>query len=393
MISFKPPQTNYSSFDDIARFNMIWGVSFLLVPLFFTLFIIHLIFGDQGWVTSLSAIFVAAANLLLLFKTRKYGISAAFFVVMSVIMCQILIFLVDDSPMVANVMWCILISFFTFFMAGSILGTLVLIINISGIIVFMKNNSLEVIMERGIAFTSFDLGKVVNIYFVTFALSLLFARIMNNRKKVNHNYDLQITRNETLLKEIHHRVKNNLQIISSLLRLQAAEIEDEKVNKYFDEAIGRIRSIALIHERMYGDGDLSNVDIKSYLESLSEEIMSSIQNEKHIETTINSSFDKIDIKSVVPISLIFNELLTNSLKHGFAKSDKGVIRISLQEAGDKIVVIYADSGEWKQPTNPNSFGLELIRTLTDQLEGKMNRNSQEGTVYTFEFSKENFFFT
>ena len=392
MISFKPPQTNYSSFDDIARFNMIWGVSFLLVPIFFTLFIIHLIFGDQGWVTSLSAIFVAAANLLLLFKTRKYGISAAFSVVMSVIMCQILIFLVDDSPMIANVMWCILISFFTFFMAGSILGTLVLIINITGIIVFMKTNSLEVIMERGIAFTSFDLGKVVNIYFVTFALSFLFAKIMNSRRKMNKNYDIQISKNETLLKEIHHRVKNNLQIISSLLRLQAAEVEDEKVNKYFDEAIGRIRSIALIHERMYGDGDLSNVDIKAYLKNLCEEIMSSIQNEKQVETTINSSFDKIDIKSVVPISLIFNELLTNSLKHGFANSEKGNIRISLQEAGSKIVLVYADNGEWKQPTNPNSFGLELIRTLTDQLEGEMNRNSQVGTVYTFEFNKENFFF-
>ena len=209
---------------------------------------------------------------------------------------------------------------------------------------------------------------------------------------ISQKYEKEIARNELLLKEIHHRVKNNLQIISSLLKLQAAESSNSRVQEHFNEAISRIRAMALIHEKMYTNDDLAQIDIKSYLISLAQDILKSIQSETNIEFNIESQIDKIDVKSIVPISLIFNELITNSLKHGFNNQKNGKIDVKIINQHDVILFKYCDNGNWRIPENEATFGLELIKTLTDQLEGKFSRKIDNGTHYEFEFHSKPFFF-
>ena len=215
---------------------------------------------------------------------------------------------------------------------------------------------------------------------------------MKNNKDINNRYQAEISRNEILLKEIHHRVKNNLQIISSLLRLQAAETNDKAVDEHFCEAINRIRSMALIHEKMYGNDDLSRLDIKSYLTTLVEDITNSMNSRTDIKLKVESKMSKIDIKSIVPISLIFNELVTNSLKHAFAQKDSGKIEVEITLESDYVVFKYYDDGDWKEPKSESTFGFELIKSLVHQLDGECAREIHNGTHYKFKFDSNVMFY-
>ncbi len=389
----KAPYTNYKSLEDISRFNMMWGVSLLLLPIFLFLVVMHFYFGDQGWITALIASGVSALNLIILKKSLKYKVVTIYSVVGSVIMCQVLVFYIQDSTIVADIMWSVLISFFAFFMLGPVSGTLVLLINITGILLFFNQATPEEIDQRQFDVHTVNLSKIINVYYVGIALCMLFTRIINNQRKVNQQYEGELARSETLLKEIHHRVKNNLQIISSLLKLQAAEVGHQEVREHFDEAIGRIRSMALIHEKMYGIDDSAHVDITSYLHSLSNEIVDSLQFEEMVQFEVESDLARMDIKSLVPISLIFNELITNSLKHAFSERTGGNIFVKIERKGEEVVFTYSDNGTWKPPKSESTFGMELIKTLTAQLDGKCEREINNGTRFTFVFDSNQLFFT
>ena len=392
MIKLKPPKTDYASLDDVGKFNMMWNISLVLVPVFFILFVTHLVYNDPSWITSFTAILLALSNSLLLYKTRKYKLAGIISTILAVLISQSVIFLVNDSHIAADVMWCVLVGIFAFFLFGGLIGTFVLLLNLSGLIIFLMNGGPEEIIGKGVSPGQVNYRMVVNVYYVALALAFILYKMISNNQDVNKRYELEIQRNEILLKEIHHRVKNNLQIISSLLKLQAAESENDSVSEHFDEAINRIRSMALIHEKMYNNDDLSKIDIQSYLVSLTEDICSSIGFDSNIEFNVNSEIKQVDIKSIVPISLIFNELITNSMKHGFAESDSGEINVEIKVKNDKTIFEYRDNGKWKEPAKKMTFGLDLLDTLTEQLEGNFDRKFDNGTEYTFSFETETLFF-
>ena len=198
-----------------------------------------------------------------------------------------------------------------------------------------------------------------------------------------HSSYISLNDKELLLKEIHHRVKNNLQLISSLLRLQSLDIHDEKVEKHFNEAVDRIRSIALIHEKMYQQNELSKIDLELYLKSLVNDILTSNTSNKLIQIDINSEIESINIKNIVPIALLLNELITNSLKHAFEEQNEGKITIKMKKNGECTNLIYSDNGQWKTPSNSNGFGTKLIETLCIQLDGKYTKDVSNGTTYYF----------
>jgi len=187
-----------------------------------------------------------------------------------------------------------------------------------------------------------------------------------------------------LLKEIHHRVKNNLQLISSLLRLQAADIGDEKVESHFNEAVDRIKSMSLIHEKMYQQDELAKLDLQEYLEALVNEILASHSSNKSISINVHSELTQVNIKNIVPIALLFNELIINSLKHAFTNHDKGEINISVIKNENGFLISYADNGTWVEPTKASSFGFELIDTLCQQLDGSCIRDINKGTSYNIQ---------
>ena len=197
---------------------------------------------------------------------------------------------------------------------------------------------------------------------------------------------------ELLLRELHHRVKNNLQIISSLINLQSNGIKDSGDLEIFRESQSRVKSMAIIHEKLYQSVDLSNINFKGYIQSLVSYLISyyskeSIDIEMDVENDIVLNMD-----TAVPCGLIINELFINSLKHAFVAKNSGKIKVSLHP--DKIedgcyILIMSDNGvglpDDVDIENPQKLGLQLVVSLTNQLDGKIILDTTEGTKYTIRF--------
>ena len=202
--------------------------------------------------------------------------------------------------------------------------------------------------------------------------------------------NLSLREKEQLLREIHHRVKNNLQIISSLLNLQTENIKDKKFLSLIRESQNRIKSMALVHEMLYATADLSNIKFKNYTHTLCDSIYQSYKRPKmnivfHIEVPENVSFE---IDKMIHLGLIMNEIISNSLKYAF-KKNKGCISISLKKEAAKFKLVMKDDGvgmplgfNKKQHSN---LGMQLIYMLSEQLDGTVNRINKEGVGYTITF--------
>lgn len=228
----------------------------------------------------------------------------------------------------------------------------------------------------------------VEIYTVLRLSRMNEQEIISDLKKTNS--ELQQANNEktVMLQEIHHRVKNNLQVVISLIKLQTESIEDPKTINTFEELKMRLISIARMHEMMYLSDKINKINFNSYVQDLSEMILETTGNTKQVNLSVNTNVDHLSAEGIVPLALLLNELITNSIKHAFEDSDScNVINVSFERINqDHYELSYADSGRWKQkPEASNGFGLELIELLTEQLEGKSKREVKEGgTTYQFE---------
>ena len=193
---------------------------------------------------------------------------------------------------------------------------------------------------------------------------------------------------DVLIKEIHHRVKNNLQIISSLLRLQSYEINDLEAKEKFMDSVNRIKSISNLHETIYQSDNILGIDLNAYLKNLAQNLIESYSIEKNIELYIKSDLINVENDHVVPLSLILNEMISNSIKHGFADSDSGKISISISKINElnQYRLLYSDSGSWVISEKSNSFGTELIQSLVDQLNGSIEQKpNTEKSEYSITF--------
>jgi PAS domain S-box-containing protein len=195
---------------------------------------------------------------------------------------------------------------------------------------------------------------------------------------------------EVLLQEIHHRVKNNLQIVASLLELQAHGIEDETVKQYLRESNNRVKSMALIHKMLYRSESLSAVDVPAYLGELSGIISSSIGIAgTHPDVEVTADPLSLGIDTLIPLGLIVTELLTNALKYAVSPG-KGRVEISLEDLGTHGRLVVADNGPGLpgglDTKNPVTLGLQLTTTLTSQIEGSlMIEDNHPGTRFTITF--------
>lgn len=388
---FKPPGTRYTSITDVGKFNMLWHVCLSLAFVFTILFAIHLSFGDDNWTTSLAALGLAIINLVVLNQTRKYKVIGVLSIIIGMLICQTSVYIVQDSHVITDAMWCILVAFFTFFLFGSFFGTCVLLLNLSLLVCYLMFSDDATLLNKGLTSEQVDMRMVVNVLYVALALAFVIYKMIKNNDEMIGRYESQMKQNEILLKEVHHRVKNNLQIVSSLLRLQAAENSNDKVIGQFEEAIGRIRSMALIHEKMYVNEDFASIDVNSYITSLVDDISKSIHTDCTVELKLSTEVRQIDIKSIVPLSLLLNELITNSIRHGFENMQSACIEISMEEAGDTVLLYYSDNGNWKEGVQ-SGFGLELINTLVEQLHGTYECTRERGTHYRFVLDADEFFF-
>jgi PAS domain S-box-containing protein len=197
---------------------------------------------------------------------------------------------------------------------------------------------------------------------------------------------------EVMLKEIHHRVKNNLQVISSLLRLQSRSIDDHDILEIFQESQHRVRSMALIHEKLYRSQDLAHVDFGSYIQDLANFLFRSYTSQRGaVDLDIDANDVSLPIDTAVPCGLIINELISNSLKHAFVDGREGKIQVRLVADQERqIRLSVSDDGvgfsEDIDYTTSPSLGLQLVNTLVDQLDGQIELYNGSGTRFEIAFA-------
>ncbi len=218
---------------------------------------------------------------------------------------------------------------------------------------------------------------------------IYYLKQKNNEKLAVLNNDLasKNAENELLLREIHHRVKNNLEVVSSLLALQSAQIEDSKTKDAMIEGQNRVNSIGIVHQKLYQGTNLGAVEMKDYFLNLSESILDSFGAEQRIDLKLAMENLDLDIDTAVPLGLIVNELLTNTIKYAFPKGEKGTITIKLHKQENNILRLeVADNGVGKSGiTHGTGFGSQLVSLLTQQLNGTMAEESKNGTTLIFDF--------
>lgn len=226
-------------------------------------------------------------------------------------------------------------------------------------------------------------------------LSFLIYRLFTKNKQIRlqnkkiTNQNSIITRanseNEILLKEIHHRVKNNLQVISSLLGLQSLSITDQKAKDAIQEGRSRVHSMSLIHQNLYKKDNLTGIEMEPYIKKLCKDLIQTY----HIGAAEITFYEEVeeglilDVETVVPLGLIINELVTNSLKYAFQNRRKGLISVLLKEDQKELLLIIKDNGigldQEILKMKKESFGHSLIRAFRDKLEAEMNITGKEGT--------------
>jgi PAS domain S-box-containing protein len=217
---------------------------------------------------------------------------------------------------------------------------------------------------------------------------------VTDRKKAEDQIRKDLEEKEVLLKEIHHRVKNNLTVISSLLNLQSRQIKTkQQALAAFKESRDRVFAMALVHEKLYQTDNFSSVDMKSYLDDMSRQLvkMYHFSHDVHLKLNVNEA--SIDINRAIPCGLILNELITNALKYAFPQGRKGEITVSFRPfektfyelvVSDNGVGLPDDLDIEKSP----SLGLHLVRMLTSQLNGTWRLSREKGTSFTIRFPKK-----
>ncbi len=218
--------------------------------------------------------------------------------------------------------------------------------------------------------------------------------VMDALQKTTAKTEASLKEKEVLLREIHHRVKNNMQVISSLLRLQSRNVKDEQQIEMLKESQNRIKAMALIHEKLYRSKDLANIDFNDYIKNLVNDLFLSYKvSTGKVALKMNIETVSFGIDTAIPCGLIINELVSNSLKYAFPKGKDGEIKISLRtlEEGD-IELIVSDNGvsipKDLDFRNTESLGLRLITNLTEkQLQGKVELNRNKGTEFQIKFKE------
>ncbi|WP_424356152.1 histidine kinase dimerization/phosphoacceptor domain -containing protein [Methanobacterium sp. MBAC-LM] len=214
----------------------------------------------------------------------------------------------------------------------------------------------------------------------------------SKRKKAEEDLKASLKEKEILMKEIHHRAKNNLTIISSLLNLQSRHINDKEALGVFRESQNRARSMALIHEKLYRSDDLRKIDFGEYIRSLTIELFNSYRASQGIELNMDIDNIDLDINTAVPLALIVNEIVTNSLKYAFPDKKTGNVSVHFAKNSDEMQLIVEDNGigfpgdlDFR---NTNSLGMQLVTSLTDQIKGSIRLERDEGTKFIIDFKEK-----
>lgn len=231
------------------------------------------------------------------------------------------------------------------------------------------------------------------VFFLNNNQNLAFSRARKEilqRKKISSKLKKSLMEKEILLKEIHHRVKNNLSIIIGLLNIQSTDNE-HSTKEIIEDSVNRIYSIALVHEMLYGNEGLSSIIMKNYINDITSHITSTMDNIRNVEIVNKVKDIRLTIDSAVPCGIILNEIITNSLKHAFSNNESGLITITMDEnENTEIVLNVCDNGtgfpeqENLQEKN-KTLGIYLVHQLSEQMNGRIEQYNDNGACFRLTF--------
>ena len=399
---FKAPTLDGGDYFERSRYRLTWNINITL--LFALLLLTVLSYWTKSSYTlfyETSLIIIAAATAYLKIKREYKLVSIALSAVMySVVLFSM--FSVNGYVHYLENFWLLIIVLYIYFIRGRVLGAIFLIGNIlAGSFFFIqriKENSAKIselyfgrTLSMSIEFTICMLIIGYIIHQFVFTREYAEAKMKKANESLNDEkliVDAQNKEKTVLLQEIHHRVKNNLQVVTSLLRMQSEKMQSKEAKQGFQDATNRVLTMALIHQKMYQSDNLSKLDLSDYLESLSADILRTNDTKSEIRCELNIEIDQIGVKTVVPIALIITELITNSVKHAFANVQEPLVKIYMINEADEIHLRYSDNGTWSD-TSDESFGMLLIETFTEQLDGTCSRSTMSsGTSYDFCFKTQ-----
>ena len=394
-----PPISKYNDYYKQGKFNLTWYGYLIFFSLSLSLTVIHFFGNSPNIYFTMIGLGMSIFGLTYMKLTHKYYLIAVVTVFVTFFITQSMIYTQINPDRTVDIMWIFTIALYAFYVLNYLWGILFLIFNFAGLIFwqyYLKGSYVGYVPISSLS-TADQLDYFLNIIFGLIIISYLIIRFIKetnyaSNQYIKTNFELNQTNKvvskqndekTVMLKEIHHRVKNNLQIITSLLRLQSRELKDSESIQHFKDATNRVVAMALIHDKMYQSESLSKINLLNYLTELIDDLIQSYSIEIPIKKSIKSDIQLISPKSLVPIALIFNELVSNSLKHAFKTLNKGEIEIKVISDANNIVITYKDNGIWLEKQKSYSFGVELIETLTEQLEGELSRDISNGTIYTF----------
>ena len=215
---------------------------------------------------------------------------------------------------------------------------------------------------------------------------------INSLKVAEENFRTSLEEKELLLRELHHRVKNNMQIISSLLSLQSQHIKDKRDLKIFESSQNRVKTMSLIHEELYSSQDFSHINLSEYIQNLTKELLTShIEDPGRVKLTVNIENVKMELETAIPLGLLINEIVANSVNHAFPNDRKGEIIVELKRDGDAFILKMSDDGIGV-PKNidfekAETLGFQLINSLINQLDGQIKMQRIKGTTFIVKFKE------
>lgn len=252
-------------------------------------------------------------------------------------------------------------------------------------------NELNIANERKLK--GFLIVTILLLFIITAVITQFYRQRIKADKLLrekNKTISNALETNKTLLKEIHHRVKNNLQVVSSLLSLQARYNDQKEGNEAIKTAQSRVQAMSLLHLKLYNKEGFQSLSVKNYFEELIEDLVLTYSStDKKIKSTTDIADITLDIESIIPLGLIVNELITNSLKHAFRDTDQPRLDFELSVLNGDILMSVQDNGPGfpfrEIPESSNSLGMEIIKSFTEKLDGKISIDNSSGARIEIRF--------
>lgn len=399
---FFPNTDGLNNFYDKGRYLLAWRISFVILCIFIPLTIVYSFIDKDALVTTVSVLSVTLFSLVFLSRTKNFKPIFWLYSISGSVLGIFALCYVDNLTHYVDFIWLVCTILIAFIGLGKKAGIGIILLNCLGIFIFFAfflNHHIETLEPRDDVTIISEYLELLASFFVISYLVHQFVSFQTKTQLaledanagLENQYNLisaKSKENETLIKEIHHRVKNNFQIIISLLRMQSMEMKTDEGKTHFREAINRIMAMSIVHQKLYTEKELSQIDLKSYIEDLTTEIITYSNKEFEIEIEIETNIQGMDLISVVPLGLLINELVSNSLKHAFTHGNQNRIAIQIKDLEKEYHFNYSDNGAWKENTKSGSnFGTELIDILTEQLNGSKTLDTSNGTNYHFTLSK------